>query len=50
MQRAIAEFTTFIRAIDDRRAGFALVLEALADEPYTGTATAIMRSLNGASF
>ena len=45
-QRAIAEFTTFIRSIDDRRTGFALVLEALADEPYTGTATAIMRSLN----
>ena len=44
--RAIAEFETFIRSIDDRRAGFALVLEALGDEPYTGTATAIMRSLN----
>ena len=44
--RAIAEFTTFIRSIDDRRTGFALVLEALGDEPYTGTATAIMRSLN----
>ena len=38
--------TTFIRSIDDRRTGFALVLEALGDEPYTGTATAIMRSLN----
>ena len=46
MQRAIAEFTTFIRSIDDRRTAFALVLEALGDEPYTGTATAIMRSLN----
>src|SRR4026209_2374380 len=45
-QRAITEFTTFIRSIDDRRTGFGLVLEALADEPYTGTATAIMRSLN----
>jgi tetratricopeptide (TPR) repeat protein len=44
--RAIAEFETFIRSIDDRRTGFALVLEALADEPYTGTATAIMRALN----
>lgn len=44
--RAIAEFTTFMRSIDDRRTGFALVLEALGDEPYTGTATAIMRSLN----
>jgi tetratricopeptide (TPR) repeat protein len=44
--RAIAEFETFIRSLDDRRAGFALVLEALGDEPYTGTATTIMRSLN----
>jgi tetratricopeptide (TPR) repeat protein len=44
--RAIAEFETFIRSIDDRRAGFALVLEALGNEPYTATATAIMRSLN----
>jgi tetratricopeptide (TPR) repeat protein len=44
--RAIDEFTTFMRSIDDRRTGFALVLEALGDEPYTGTATAIMRSLN----
>jgi tetratricopeptide (TPR) repeat protein len=44
--RAIEEFETFIRSIDDRRAGFALVLEALGDEPYTSTATAIMRSLN----
>ncbi|HSC15784.1 MAG TPA: tetratricopeptide repeat protein [Gammaproteobacteria bacterium] len=46
VQRAIAEFETFIRSIDDRRTGFALVLEALADEPYTRTATAIMRALN----
>jgi tetratricopeptide (TPR) repeat protein len=44
--RAIAEFETFIRSLDDRRAGFALVLEALGDEPYTGTATTIMRALN----
>jgi tetratricopeptide (TPR) repeat protein len=43
---AIAEFETFIRAVDDRRAGFALVLEALGDEPYTRTATEIMRALN----
>ncbi len=47
--RAIAEFETFIRSVDDRRAGFALVLEALGEEPYTATATAIMRALN-ASF
>ena len=46
MPRAIAEFETFIRSIDDRRTGFALVLEALGDEPYTGTATTIMQSLN----
>jgi tetratricopeptide (TPR) repeat protein len=46
VQRAIAEFTTFMRSIEDKRAGFALVLEALGGEPYTGTATAIMRSLN----
>ena len=45
-QRAVAEFTTFMRSIDDRRTGFALVLDALADEPYPGTGTAIMRSLN----
>ena len=44
--RAIAEFETFIGSIEDRRAAFLLVLDALADEPYTRTATAIMRSLN----
>jgi tetratricopeptide (TPR) repeat protein len=44
--RAIAEFETFIRSLNDRRTGFALVLEALGDEPYTGTATRIMRALN----
>jgi tetratricopeptide (TPR) repeat protein len=46
VSRAIAEFTTFMRSVEDRRTGFALVLEALGDEPYTGTATSIMRSLN----
>ncbi len=46
LSRAIAEFETFIRSIDDRRAGFGLVLEALGDEPYTTAATTIMRSLN----
>ncbi|RPI64610.1 MAG: tetratricopeptide repeat protein, partial [Lysobacterales bacterium] len=46
VQRAIAEFTTFMRSLEDRTAGFALVLEALGGEPYTGIATAIMRSLN----
>jgi hypothetical protein len=46
VSRAIAEFTTFMRSVEDRRTGFALVLEALGNEPYTGTATSIMRSLN----
>ncbi len=46
LARATAEFERFIRSIDDRRTGFALVLEALGDEPYTAIATAIMRSLN----
>jgi len=46
IERAIAEFETFIRSVENPRTGFALVLEALGDEPYTGTATAIMRSLN----
>jgi tetratricopeptide (TPR) repeat protein len=44
--RAIAEFEAFVRSIDDRRAAFLLVLQALGDEPYTRTATAIMRALN----
>jgi tetratricopeptide (TPR) repeat protein len=47
--RAITEFERFIGSIDDRRAGFAFVLQALGDEPYTATATAIMQALN-ASF
>ena len=46
LPRAIAEFERFIRSIDNRTAGFAAVLQALGDEPYTATATAIMRSLN----
>jgi tetratricopeptide (TPR) repeat protein len=44
--RAIAEFETFIRSIDDRRTAFALVADALGDEPYARTATTIMRALN----
>jgi tetratricopeptide (TPR) repeat protein len=44
--RAIVEFTRFIRAVPDQRTGFALVLEALGDEPYPAIATRIMRSLN----
>jgi tetratricopeptide (TPR) repeat protein len=44
--RAIAEFETFIRSIEDARTGFALVLDALGNEPYPATATAIMRALN----
>jgi tetratricopeptide (TPR) repeat protein len=46
MQRAVAEFERFIRSIDDKRAAFGLVLQALGEEPYTGITTAIMRSLN----
>jgi tetratricopeptide (TPR) repeat protein len=46
--RAIEEFETFIGSLDDVRAGFALVLDALGDEPYPATATAIMRALNDA--
>jgi tetratricopeptide (TPR) repeat protein len=46
VQRATAEFETFIRSIDDRGRAFLAVLPALAEEPYTGRATAIMRSLN----
>jgi tetratricopeptide (TPR) repeat protein len=44
--RATAEFERFIGSIDDKRAAFGLVLQALGDEPYTTIATAIMRSLN----
>ena len=44
--QAIAQFETFIRSLDEARTGFALVLEALGDEPYTDTATAIMQALN----
>jgi tetratricopeptide (TPR) repeat protein len=46
LPRAIAEFEAFIGAVGDQATGFALVLEALADEPYTSAATAIMRALN----
>jgi tetratricopeptide (TPR) repeat protein len=48
VQRAIEEFTTFIRSVADRNGGFTVVLRALADEPYTRNATAIMRALNEA--
>ena len=44
--RAIAEFETFIRSIGDTRTAFALVLDALGNEPYPATATTIMRALN----
>jgi tetratricopeptide (TPR) repeat protein len=44
--RAIAEFAAFMRSLDDHRTGFALVLEAIADEPFPGMATAVMRALN----
>ena len=45
LAKATTEFESFIRALGDPATGFALVLEALADEPYTDAATAIMRSL-----
>jgi tetratricopeptide (TPR) repeat protein len=44
--RAIEEFETFVRSLDDVSAGFAVVFDALAEEPYPATATAIMRALN----
>ena len=46
LPRAVAEFETFIRAVGDPRTAFALVLEALADEPYATATTAIMQALN----
>jgi tetratricopeptide (TPR) repeat protein len=45
LTRAVTEFEAFIREVGDPASGFALVLEALADEPYTDSATAIMRQL-----
>jgi tetratricopeptide (TPR) repeat protein len=45
LARATTEFESFIRALGDPATGFALVLEALGEEPYTDAATAIMRSL-----
>jgi len=46
IDRATEQFSAFITALGDQRTGFALVLEALNDEPYTDAATAIMLSLN----
>jgi tetratricopeptide (TPR) repeat protein len=46
LPRAVAEFETFIRSVGDPRTAFALVLEALADEPYATATTAIMQALN----
>jgi tetratricopeptide (TPR) repeat protein len=45
LARATTEFESFIRELSDPATGFALVLEALVDEPYTDAATGIMRSL-----
>jgi len=45
VDRATAEFQSFIRELGDPSSGLALVLEALADEPNADAATAIMRSL-----
>ena len=46
VDKATAEFESFIRELGDPGTGFALVLEALADEPNAEATTAIMRSLN----
>lgn len=46
IDRATDQFTQFMTALGDQRAGFALVLQALSDEPYTDAATAIMLALN----
>jgi tetratricopeptide (TPR) repeat protein len=46
LPRAVAEFERFIRAMRDPATGFALVLEALVDEPYPRAATSIMQALN----
>lgn len=43
--RATEEFREFVGAIGDPATGLALVLEALAEEPYAENATAIMRAL-----
>jgi tetratricopeptide (TPR) repeat protein len=45
VDRATAEFESFIRELGDPASGLALVLEAVADEPNADGATAIMRSL-----
>ena len=46
VDKATAEFGSFIRELGDPGTGFALVLEALSDEPNAEATTAIMRSLN----
>jgi tetratricopeptide (TPR) repeat protein len=46
LPRAVAEFEAFIRAVGDERTAFALVLEALADEPFATATAAIMQALN----
>jgi tetratricopeptide (TPR) repeat protein len=44
--RATEQFEAFMSGLGDPSTAFALVLEALVDEPYTDNATAIMRALN----
>jgi tetratricopeptide (TPR) repeat protein len=46
--RASEEFRTFVGAVGDPATGLALVLEALANEPYADAATAVMRELTAA--
>jgi tetratricopeptide (TPR) repeat protein len=43
---AVSAFADFIRATEDKSVGFALVLEALVDEPFARATTAIMSALN----
>jgi tetratricopeptide (TPR) repeat protein len=46
--QATEEFRKFVAAVGDPATGLALVLEALANEPYADAATAVMRSLTNA--
>jgi tetratricopeptide (TPR) repeat protein len=48
LPRAVAQFEAFIRGMDDPATAFALVLEALVDEPYPRATASIMQALNTA--
>src|SRR5690606_35618637 len=45
LPRAVERVESFIRGIGDPSTGFALVLEALGNEPYASAGTAVMRAL-----